>query len=183
MRKIRVLKKTGFKSQDSPIEILDAKREKLFYSHSGNKQGGYFFFNLPKGEYLSNNFLIALREPIPHALPTLPKPEKENFFPRSVKIKIQQNPNKASIWINSDSIKVDPEIFKRTLPEIVFILFHEAGHYLYKDESKCDQYAVREMLKRGYNPSQCYFAIHNALGQYESSLERKKCIHKKLFKK
>ena len=182
MIKIKVLRKTGFKSQNSPIYIYDAKRRKLFYSHTGNANGE-FFFNLPRGEFLTENKLIALKEPLPVSLPKLPRPEKENVFPRSVKIKIEKNPNKASIWIDSHSIQVDPQIFKRTLPEIVFILFHEAGHYLYKDESKCDLYAVHEMLKRGYNPSQCYFAIHNALGDYTSSLERKECIHKKLFKR
>lgn len=175
-------KKTGVRAETYPVLILDYKRKKVFYSHKGH-EGKDFYFNLPKGKYIVKSKIVLLKNPIPCALPELPKPEKNLIFPKKVKVRINVNKNKASIWTGLNEVLVDAEIFKKTLPEIVFILFHEAGHYLYYDEKKCDLFAVREMLKRGYNPSQCFFAIRDALGDFESSLERKKCIHSKLFKK
>ena len=179
MRQFRVLVKTGYCSKDSPVLIYEKKRKKLFYYHKGN-ENGRFFFNLPKGEYYTSNNIERCGEPIPVNLPKLPPPEKQKTLPKKVNVSFLENPNKASILVDKHKIFVDPKIMKLPLPSIVFVLFHEIGHYYYKDEKKCDLFAVREMLKRGFNPSQCGIAIDEALS--DKSLERKICIIDKMRK-
>lgn len=181
MNSLSVLAKSGFCSLTSPVIIYEKKRGLVFYEHKGNPTGEAFYFNLPRGEYLTKNELVKLKEPIPVHLPKLPKPQKNLKFPAKVSISYSKNPNKASVWTALNHIKIDPDMMKRTIPEIMFLAFHEAGHYLYKDEEKCDLFAVREMLKLGFNPSQCFFAVRDALGNFETSVNRKICIYKKLL--
>ena len=174
-----MLTKTGFCSNNSPVLIFEKKRNKLFYYHDGN-QNGRFFFNLPKGEYYTTNDIEKCGEPIPVNLPILPPPEKRLSLPKKVKVSFLENPNKASILVDKHKIFVDHKIMKLPLPSIIFVLFHEIGHYYYKDEKKCDLFAVREMLKRGFNPSQCGMAIDRALS--DKSIDRKLCIIEKMKK-
>ena len=181
MNRVTVTEPTGFKSETSPVFIFEEKRGLPFYVHKGNKSGGHFYFNLPKGNYLTENNLVKLKEPIPCYLPLLPKPEKKGKFPKKAKVEVVINPNKASILIGSHEIFVDEQIAKKPLPVIYYILFHEAGHYLYHDEEKCDTFAIRMMLKRGFNPAQCFQAINEALGDFPKSVKRKVCQFKNLF--
>jgi hypothetical protein len=59
-----------------------------------------------------------------------------------------------------------------------FILLHELGHRHYKTETLCDQYALKNFLERGYNPSQAVIALTRIL---TPSPENKKRI-KNIFK-
>jgi hypothetical protein len=135
MQFFSVDKKTGYCSHDSPVLIFEKKRNKLFYYHRGNLKGR-FFFNLPKGEYFTNNRIEKCIEPIPVELPILPPPEKNKQLPNKVKVQFLENPNKASILVDKHKIFVDHKIMKLSLPSIIFVLFHEIGHYYYIDEKK-----------------------------------------------
>ena len=180
MREIHVHKKCGFRCIDKqPVRIYESKRGKIFYFHTGNPKGE-FYFNLPKGKYFSANQLEVLKNPIPVNLPKLPAPEKNNTLPKKVKVYFLENPHKASIITANNEIKVDPKILNLTLPTIVFIMFHELGHYFYSDEKKCDLFAAVQMIKRGFNPSQCGIAIDNALSS--KSFDRKYCLINKMRK-
>lgn len=179
MKIFSVDKKTGYCSHNSPVFIYEKKRNKLFYYHHGNKKGR-FFFNLPKGEYFTNNNIEKLIEPVTVELPILPPAEKSKTLPSKVKVQFLENPNKASILVDKHKVFVDPKILKLSLPSIIFVLFHEIGHYYYKTEEYCDLFAVREMLKRGFNPSQCGIAIDEALS--DKSRNRKICIIEKMRK-
>lgn len=179
-REIIVHKKCGFRCVDrEPVLIYETKRNKIFYLHTGN-QNGNFYFNLPKGKFYTFNKIEVLKNPIPVNLPKLPAPEKNNTLPKKVKVYFLENPHKASIITSINEIKVDPKILNLTLPTIVFIMFHELGHYFYSDEKKCDLFAAVQMMKRGFNPSQCGIAIDNALS--EKSFDRKFCLINKMRK-
>jgi hypothetical protein len=180
MRKIVVGKKSGFVAQNSPVIIYD-HRKKIFYSHLGNSNG-LFYFNLPKGVYYTNNSLGWLKEPLKDNLPQLPKREK--FIPipkqfKDLKIRIGRNPNKASISVYTNKILVDDKILSLPLPNIIFVLFHEIGHFYFHSEKSCDLYAARQMLKLGFNPSQCGTAIIGTLSEHAEN--RKQCLIEKLF--
>ena len=180
MRNFSVKTKTGFICYDrKEILIYEAKRKRPFYFHGGNKNGN-FYFNLPKGDYFTFNSIEKLKKPVFVSLPKLPKPEKNNNLPQKVKVYFLENPNKASIITGLNKIQIDPKILNLSLPSIVFVLFHELGHYFYKDEKKCDLFAAVQMLKRGFNPSQCGIAIDSALS--DSSFDRKQCLIDKMIK-
>lgn len=44
-----------------------------------------------------------------------------------------------------------------------YILMHEEGHTLYKNEDDCDLYALKKFLNKGFNPSQAVSALKNNL--------------------
>jgi hypothetical protein len=177
MYRFSVNKKTGFCTYESPVLIFEQKRNRPFYFHRGNDKGA-FYFNLPKGNYYTENKIKPLSIPVPVALPQLPPPEKNKLLPKKVQVNFLENPNKASILVDKHKIYVDPKIMKLPIPAIFFVLFHEIGHYYYIDEKKCDLFAVREMLKRGFNPSQCGIAIDQALSN--KSIDRKMCVIEKM---
>jgi len=53
----------------------------------------------------------------------------------------------------------------KTLPneQRFYILMHEEGHTLYKNEDDCDLYALKKFLNKGFNPSQAVSALKNNL--------------------
>lgn len=53
-----------------------------------------------------------------------------------------------------------------------FILLHELGHRQYKTETLCDQYALKNFLERGYNPSQAVIALTRILTPSPQNMER-----------
>lgn len=170
-----VNKKTGFYCYGSPSVFSDGE---LFYFHKGAKDGGKFYFNLPKGNYFSEKPVYFLPRPINSYLPKLPKRQVFRKKPKKVELIITPNKNKCSIDLNKHKIYLDPEMKKKGRAVLTFILFHEIGHYFYKDENLCDLYAAREMIKRGFNPSQCGLSINSSLS--DMSFERKKCLIKNL---
>jgi hypothetical protein len=159
----------GFICFDSYILIYDTKGN-IFYEKSNklsDKSKGKLHFNLPKGIYTTDNVLTKtkLRK---YNLPTLPRPEKNNKLPERIKLLIQDNPNKASISIRDNYIKLDKSIVDKGKLNFTFVLLHEIGHYFYKTESKCDAFAVNEMLKLGFNPSQIAKTSFNCLDNVTS---------------
>jgi hypothetical protein len=73
-------------------------------------------------------------------------------------------------------------------------MFHENGHCFYggeKDKNSqryedlefyCDAYACKNMLKRGFNPSQCLYAIELCLSENLTARNRKDRIFEWLKK-
>ena len=85
-------------------------------------------------------------------------------LPKTVRIIWATNPRKAVISLPDGVIVCDPSL--KTLPEfcLMFVLFHEIGHYFYEDEKECDRFAAEEMHRRGFNPSQILIATELTLG-------------------
>ncbi len=146
----------GFESNDPIIEILDNSGNRFYYLENLNYER--VTFNLPTGLYYTDCDLTALKKPLKYVTPKLPIREKHIRVHKNIKTYDKENPNKASINVSKGFIIIDPEYISGNIPREVFIKFHEHGHYYYKTEWKCDVFSASEMLKRGYNPSQCYYS-------------------------
>ena len=127
---------------------------------------------MPEGLYNTINYITELKRPLVYICPSLPTPEKTIPI-KDITISRGNNPHKASIEVKTGEISLDDSY---TDPcEIAFILGHEIGHFLYKTEWKCDLYSCNEMLKRGYNPSQCLYNQNFCLSDKQD--ERKKIVN------
>jgi hypothetical protein len=129
-------------------------------------------FNLPKGNYITDNNLQVLSSPVKYSVPSLPSPEKNIQPPADIEIVWMDNPNKCSILLNTGLIVCSPYIKSKSRAEQMFIIYHELGHYLYSTEKYCDLYATKRMIEEGFNPSQCVFSVNGCL-THDKSIERK----------
>lgn len=172
--KISVFEKQGFVTHDKYLRIYD-ERKTLFYFHTLNPEQKTVHFNLPRGIYYTTNSVkqTTVRK---YKLPELPKRERNFKQPKKITVVYKENPNKASIFIEKHLIILDPSIKTLSRPQLVYILNHERGHYYYSTEHYCDLYAMREMLKKGFNPSQIAASLHGALSNAPGALERKNFI-------
>lgn len=164
-------KKTGHISMDNAIRIYDEAGQ-IFYKHD-RTDGKPTHFNLPRGKYTTTNKLKEV-EPRKYKLPMLPPKERH----RKVSSRLQKvygpNPHKASIYFDQNKILLDYSIKNLPKPQRVHVVLHEIAHHFYKTEAYCDLWAAREMLVRGYNPSQVFFAVFNTLSNNsQSSIDRK----------
>lgn len=164
--------KTGFRSK-SPIVAVYTTDFEPFYIM--NKKAEYTYFNLPKGEYIIEVEVERLTKPNKFALPPLPKFERNIKQPNEIKIIFGKNPNKCSIDLERGIIICDWSIKAKGRAEQTFVLYHEFGHYFYKNESSCDKFATRKMIEEGFNPSQTVFSVNGCLS--ERSHERKNEVY------
>ena len=123
-----------------------------------------FTFTLPAGTYrMDGGSLIGKMERRKgHSIAQGVRSE----LPKRVRIIFAPNPHKACISLRDGVIIVDPSL--RALPKfcLVFILFHEIGHYFYQDEERCDLFAAEEMHRRGFNASQIDQATTMTMGNH-----------------
>lgn len=122
-------------------------------------------FNLPPGNYKTGQgtVLKKLSRPLEYNFPTRRTRERFMKLPSAVQVVFGENPNKASIFLDKAIVLIDNQ-FKNADPfTLDFILYHEIGHYYYKTEEFCDEYAQERMLQKGYNLSQVRHASFNAL--------------------
>jgi hypothetical protein len=169
MHPVKIETITGF-SSDSPVLIWEDKGGKRpFYQFPNETE-----FNLPRGIYYTENKLKTLKKPLKYLCPKLPEREKNIKIPVKNFLFFTENPNKCSVMKkeNGTFIYMDNRFKTYPRPMKVFILFHELGHYLYYSEDFCDIFSADLMLKKGYNPSQCYHSSHHNL----ENLERKKTL-------
>jgi hypothetical protein len=170
---IKINKKEGF---FCPSDVIIFTPDGLVFYEKKNLGEG-IYFNLPKGEYITECKLNKIGF-INYSLPKLPPKQKQNKIGK-FKINVSENPNKASIYINSGKIIIDKNIVNKNKYVWVFILLHELGHYFYFNEHYCDLFASRIMLKNGYNPSQIASAIDEGLSS--NSNHRKLTLFKKVM--
>ena len=171
MEKIVVRKKTGFQCLCSRLVILDNKGRE-FYTFT--PQSGKVLFNLPKGLYWTKNDVKRLAKPVTYKLPKLRKRTTHENLPEKFNIIVGNNPNKVSVFLTGGDtidILVDKKLTGLPKYKLVYFLFHELGHFFYRgqgnqSEIDCDTFAQRQMLIRGYNPSQTWSACHHTLNSY-----------------
>lgn len=148
---------TGYESNSPIIEVIDNRGLPFYYFN--NPERKEIKFNLIKGAYYTESDLNALHRPLTYVPYDLPKKEKNNIVHDNINLIVEDNPNKASIDISKGLIIIDTKFFNEIeTPFANFLLFHELGHYYYKSEEKCDMFSASEMLKIGFNPSQCFYA-------------------------
>ena len=166
--RISIKNKTGFETAAKAIAIYSEDFAPFYYMEA--KQGKLIKFNLPAGVYFCEENIKQLPKPIEYKTPNLPKPEREFRHPeKPIEIIFRPNPNKCSIFLELGLIVAAPSINLKTRSEKMFVIYHELGHYMYKSEHLCDQYAVKRMLEEGYNPSQCVFSVNGCLSQHSQT--------------
>jgi hypothetical protein len=162
-------------SFDSIID-LSCNGESFYYFENLNNNAVYF--NLPsidivKFDILTKNNVQPLKNNIlQYDEIKLPPREKNHVVKDYINIEIAKNPNKASTKILEAYIKLDTSFLYKPLPFTLFVLLHELGHNYYSTEKFCDMWATNEMLKLGYNPSQCFYSNFYCLS--DAQTERKK---------
>ncbi len=160
MRKIEVTKPTGFIGNNDVL-IFDNKGRK-FYSFRTN---GEFKFNLPVGTYFTNSEFKQAPKMHTYEFKRTRKRENYNFKePEKVKVIFATNPNKASIFLTLHRIVIDPSFLKYPSYVVEYLISHEIGHYYYKTEEFCDEFAQERMLKKGFNKSQIAECSSTTLG-------------------
>jgi hypothetical protein len=172
----------GFESYSPVILILDDRGKPFYYFE--NKKGNRITFNLPKGNYTVKDSIISdLKRPLRYVCPLLPLDEKNIPVTQNFDVKIGVNENKASIDTKNGFVLLDEKFINEDKPQLIFIQFHELGHFKYFTEWKCDVFSAAMMLERGYNPTQCYYSSAFCLSQKQEErknkllkfLERVKC--------
>lgn len=173
---------TGIACRDEIIKLTNREGRTLYYFE--NPERKRVTFNIPTGEWQTDNDLTRLRRPLIYVCPKLPKPDKTGDI-KPLKYFVEDNPNKCSIDVKTGNVIIDKSIFEKDIPFLCFVLFHENGHFFYKGgtfsgEACCDIFAAKKMMERGYNPSQIYFAQEFCLS--EKSIERKDFLYNWLKK-
>lgn len=174
--------KTGFQNltPQRPVIIRDF-RGKMFYSTEQIKNP-VEKFNLPEGLYkLIEGNIKPLPKPVEYKLSPMPKPQRNYPSPLKFKIEFGINPNKCSIIWQKKKIIFDNNLKSLSLPELFFILYHEYGHRLYKEEKYADLFASNLMLKKGFNDSQIAKAPITSLSVHQ--FDRKKFIKNHIIKR
>lgn len=166
---------TAYCSSDDLI-VINYNFEPFYFFENVNKD--IVYFNLPSSNVLCNDFYTEnnIKCLDNHYLEfdniQLPKKEKNFVVKNNYTFTLGKNPNKASIKIFEGEILMDESFKYEPIPFATFVAFHELGHNYYYTEKYCDMFATNEMLKRGYNPSQCYYSNYYCLS--DAQKERKK---------
>jgi hypothetical protein len=165
-------KKTGFKSS-LPVTITKAGR--AFYSYSPEK-GKEVHFNLPAGKFYRSSVDLKECKPYEYNFKATRKVERSNLIvPETLKVKFAPNPNKATIYLDKGEIVIDSSFKDAGEVVLKHILYHEKGHFLYKTEEYCDEYAMERLLEEGYNKSQIEEAARKTFPPDHPRL--KNCVH------
>lgn len=94
---------------------------------------------------------------------TLPPPERvRNFGVNKITFDNLSN-SPARIYTTENTIVLNPKFLSYPIEIRLFILLHEVGHFYYKTEWKCDQYAAHHFLQMGCNPSQAFDSLAGVL--------------------
>lgn len=132
---------------------------KLFYSDKFTdtlKRFGILVFNLPKGIYSVQGNISRCEYQKPK-LPRLPiRRYNENID--NYELVRGDVKSKATIDHDNKKVNIDNSLYNMNPYTFTLILLHEKGHCYYDSETNADLYAVTEMLREGYNPSQIFLA-------------------------
>ena len=188
MIRVRGDKKFSYVSSDKDIYIFNSGG-RVIYSHP-NRRKRLIIFNLPNGVFYTKNKIqtINKRKNFVPSFQMLFReyPKQWNFkLPNKGKLTnnfvVSRNPNKASIYPEIHKVIVDEKLFSSLpLPCVKFILFHELGHYFYKDEPLADLFAVVCMLQSGFNYHDCLKTQIQFLNRSQETVKRTLFIYNKL---
>lgn len=174
--------KSGFLTNDKNIVIND-ELGNIFYFKLNN-EGKWIYFNLPEGEYTTNNNILKAKAPREFKLKQLPKPNRPKKLPENFRVVFTENPNKCSVDNVNHVIYFDNSF--KDAPKFVmdYIKLHELGHYFYSgqgqlSEKNCDHFSFNEMIKLGYNPSQVIAGINYSLSDRKEAVKRKNNLYTK----
>lgn len=160
-----------------PLIIKD-ERGILFYSNEGFNRP-IKQINLPPFHklYLEKGTLGKLKHPISYKkIPNRRPIRKLKKNPENFKVIYSENPHKCTVDWSREMMIFDKSFLEKSIPENVWILFHEYGHRYFnrttEDEMSCDIFAANKMLEVGYNPEQIGRAILGTISN--RNIERKR---------
>ena len=109
----------------------------------------------------------------------LPTPDRNLVKPFKVVLNPTLVGTPARNFTKKGIIEVSPKF--KTYPFCIrmFILYHERGHFLYRDEELADTWAAKNFIADGYNNSSAYYALRNVLN-FDSQKNKDRLKH--LFK-
>lgn len=156
MRSITLKGKTGYKNNNPAIPVIIRDPRGVIFYRTDVIEKPVMQFNLPRGTWLIDQGAIEpLPKPVKYPLLSMPvlkqrhRPNAANF-----KVLFANNPNKCSVFWDSQKIVFDYALKEKPLYVLYFILYHEYGHTFYADEKLADRWASNYMKIKGFNPSQ-----------------------------
>lgn len=155
-------KKTGFECLGQAVVNRNGRP---FYHFKAATPETKIEFNLPPGNYEIKTPFKELSKPVNFKLNGNRK--REHFYPLpkpgQLKIIYAKNPNKASVFPRKHVIIFDEQY--KNAPQVIkdYLLFHELGHYLYKQEKFADEYAQAQLIEKGYPLSMIVKAAEKTL--------------------
>lgn len=176
-------KKSGFICDEVTINIYDSSGL-IFYTKL-NSSFEPLFFNLPSGVYTTKNTLTQIEKTREYKKYNLPTPNEKTKLPEKIEIYFIKNPNKCSVDMSTNSMKIYFDFYFKGKPKAFFdyIKFHELGHYFFKGQGQrsekfCDAFSFNKMIDLGYNPSQVYGAQKIILSERPAAKKRKDFIYR-----
>ncbi len=180
MKKLIVPKPMTFFSDDRNILILDDKMN-YFFGRPNRERN--INFNLPVGTFYTENNIT----PKPFVPYVQYVPLNLSIDPKTFKLIVEKNKNKATINTGAKTITVDKSIEKNEFkPVQTFIIRHEIAHLkhggsrydgsgkiIFDAEKACDKSAENFMLSHGFNPMQTDLVKRMML----SNKDRAHCQH------
>lgn len=151
--------------------FINVYRNGLLYCERPFLNGQLFYINLPfDGSYsFSGNGFVFMQqtELIKNQQRfNLPKPERTKYFGVNKILVDTLSTSPARIATDKNIIILNPKFFDFSVEVKLFILLHEVGHFYYKTEWKCDQYAAYHFLEMGCNPSQAFESLAGVICEH-----------------
>lgn len=136
--------------------------EPLTQSGRIEDRNGFFYlfdskdvkFNLPPGVYEIQGAVRKLKKPIQYGTVKRSIPRHViKFLPPGNSAFAMKRPGETPV------IGWGVDLLRYPTPLQEFIFYHECGHLagIWDSETGCDTYAAKQMLSRGYNPSQVFW--------------------------
>lgn len=103
-----------------------------------------------------------------------PERNRERPFKIVYNSSLGEHATPARIYTNMlpAKIEIGKRFFLYPIQVRMFILLHELGHLYYKDEHKCDLFALKNFIELGYNISQGFYALSKVLHPNETNKQR-----------
>jgi hypothetical protein len=168
-----------FERAPADVRLYSCQNGNLHYIRPNAKGLKHFEVNIPRpGKYILEGTAAVTTKPLekrtyPQTLPPAERTSRPDPF-------LTYNPDvkHTPARIHKDTGELQICAGFMDLPNEVryFILLHELGHFRYKTETYCDQYALKRFLDDGYNPSQAVIALTRILTPSEQNEERIKQI-------
>lgn len=132
--------------------------------------------NIPdEGTYTGNiPFQVYKKADIelPDTWPILPPAQRDRVKPLRVVYNADLQGTPLRVFTDTGIVEAAPVFYSFPLPIQKFLLEHERGHLFYRDEEKCDLFALVNYMRMGYNASMGFYALSNILSVSAQNVQR-----------
>lgn len=134
--------------------------------------------NIPDQGVYTGNVLFEVYKrsdiELPEIWPILPPAQRDRVRPLQVIDNSTLTGTPLRIFTDTGIVEVAPVFYSYPLPIQKFLLEHERGHLFYRDEDKCDLFALVNYLRMGYNACMGYYALAKILSVSTQNVQRLK---------